>query len=167
MDILFSRKSVRSYKPDMISDEDINYILKAAMASPTAGNAREWHFMVIKNKKTHEEIMKIHTAAQMIKNAPAAIIVCAEPNVEKFPGFWPQDAGAATQNILLAATAKGIGSVWCGIYPREERVAKFQELLNIPENIVPVSMIVLGYEDGDTPLKERWEPSKIKYETWA
>jgi nitroreductase len=167
MDILFKRKSVRSYKPDAISEEDLNYILKAAQAAPSAGNAREWHFIVVKNKNTHEEIMKIHPASLMLKNAPVAIIVCANLDEEKYPGYWPQDTAAAVQNILLAATAKGLGSVWCGVYPNAQRYPKFIELFKLPKNVMPAAMVVLGYENGETPDKQRWEPSKIKYEAWS
>ncbi|MFA7674903.1 MAG: nitroreductase family protein [Endomicrobiia bacterium] len=165
MDILFDRKSCRSYKTDEIPQEDLNYILHAGMSSPSALNTRHWSFIVIKNKETHKQIMQIHTASQMLVNAPIAIVVCADLDKE-YKGYWQQDCAASTENMLLAATAKGYGSVWCGVCPIEDRVKAFTELLKLPKNMVPFSLVVIGKSAEDKPAKQRWEPSKIKYESW-
>ncbi|MEA5000424.1 MAG: nitroreductase family protein [Endomicrobiaceae bacterium] len=165
MDILFDRKSCRNYKSDDIPQDDLDYILHAGMSSPSAYNTRHWSFIVIKNKEIHKKIMQIHSASQMLANAPLAIVVCADLE-KQYKNYWQQDCAASTENILLAATAKGYGSVWCGVAPIEDRVKGFRELLNIPENIMPFSLIVIGRSAEDKPAKQRWEPSKIKYEIW-
>jgi len=165
MDILFERKSCRSYVSDPIPQQDLDYILHAAMSSPSAMNTRPWHFIVIKDKETHSKIMQIHRASQMLANAPLGIIVCCD--IEKqYKNYWQQDCAASTQNILLAATAKGYGSVWCGIYPIEDRVKAFAELMNLPENIKPFSLVVIGKKAEEPKEKQRWEPEKIRYEKW-
>lgn len=165
MDILFDRKSCRSYKSDEIPQEDLNYILHAGMSSPSAYNTRHWSFIIVKNKETHKKIMQIHQASKMLENAPVAVIVCADLE-KQYKGYWQQDCAASTENMLLAATAKGYGSVWCGIFPVEERVKSFTELFKLPENIVPFSLVVIGKAAEEKPAKERWDSSKIKYEIW-
>lgn len=165
MDILFERQSCRKYKSDPIPQVDLDYILHAAMSSPSAMNTRPWHFIVIKDKQTHKKIMQIHKASQMLADAPVGIIVCCD--IEKqYKNYWQQDCGASTENMLLAATAKGYGSVWCGIYPIEERVKAFADLLNLPQNIVPFSLVVIGKKAEELKEKQRWEPAKIRYEKW-
>ncbi|MDD5021745.1 MAG: nitroreductase family protein [Endomicrobiaceae bacterium] len=165
MDILLERKSCRSYKTDPVPQEDLDYILHAAMSAPSAMNTRPWHFIVIKNKETHTKIIQIHKASQMLANAPLGIIVCGDVT-KQYKNYLQQDCGACTQNMLLGATAKGYGSVWCGIYPIEERVKAFADLLNLPQNIVPFSLVVIGKQSEYIKEKQRWEPEKIRYEKW-
>jgi nitroreductase len=163
MDILFDRVSCRNYKSDDIPQQDLDYILNAGMSAPTACNAQEWSFLVVKNKETHKKIMEIHAAAQMLKSAPVAILVLAD--IEKqYKDYWQQDCAAATQNILLAATAKGYGSVWCGVATNIERQEGIAKLFNLPHNIVPFSLIVIGKSNEDKKVKNRWDETKIKYE---
>lgn len=165
MDILLERQSCRKYKSDPIPKEDLDYILHAAMSSPSAMNTRPWHFIVIKDKQTHTKIMQIHKASQMLTDAPVGIIICCDIK-KQYKNYWQQDCAASTQNMLLAATAKGYGSVWCGIYPIEERVKSFADLLNLPQNIVPFSLVVIGKKTEELKEKQRWEPAKIRYEKW-
>lgn len=165
MDILFKRQSCRQYKPDSIAQKDLDYILHAGMSSPSAMNTRPWYFIIVKNKQTHEKIMNIHSASQMLKNAPVAIFVCADMK-KQYKGYWQQDCAASTQNILLAATSKGYGSVWCGVYPVEDRVKNFSKMLKLPKKIIPFSLIIIGKPAQKKKKKDRWEPAKIKYETW-
>ena len=163
MDILFDRVSCRNYKSDDIVQQDLDYILNAGMSAPTACNAQEWSFLVVKNKETHKKIMEIHAAAQMLKSAPVAILVLAD--IEKqYKNYWQQDCAAATQNILLAATAKGYGSVWCGVATNTERQEGIAKLFNLPHNIIPFSLIVIGKSNEDKKVKNRWDETKIKYE---
>lgn len=165
MDILFDRKSCRNYKPDPISQEDLDYILHAGMSAPTACNTRCWSFIVVKDKETHKKIMQIHKASQMLENAPVAVIVCADLE-KQYKNYWQQDCAASTENILLAATAKGYGSVWCGVATNTERQEGIAKLFKLPHNIIPFSLIVMGKPAEDKPVKERWSPDLIKYEIW-
>jgi len=165
MDILLDRKSVREYTQEDVSQDDLNYILKAAMSAPTARNTRCYSFIVIKDKETHKKIAGIHRAAQMILKAPLAILVVGDAD-KVWEQYMPQDLAAATQNILLAATAKGYGSVWCGIYDNQERQAAFEKLFNLPSNIKAFSVVVIGKSADNSPAKNGWDETKIKYEKW-
>jgi nitroreductase len=165
MDILLERKSVRKYTSDEVNEEDLNYMLRAAMSAPTACNKRCYFFIVSKDKETHTKVARIHRAAQMILEAPVAVLVVGDANFA-YKHYLPQDCAAATQNLLLAATARGYGSVWCGIYGDEERMAAFSKLFSLPENIKPFSIVSIGKSADDSPPKNGWQPEKIKYETW-
>ncbi|AKL98398.1 nitroreductase family protein [Endomicrobium proavitum] len=165
MDILLERKSVRKYTDDPVKDEDLQYILRAAMSAPTACNRRPFEFIVVKDKETHKKIAQIHEAAQMILGAPAAVIVVGDAD-KVYENYLPQDCAAVTQNALLAATAKGYGSVWCGIYGNDKRMDAFKKLFNLPKNIKPFSLIVIGKSADNNPPKNGWQPEKIKYEKW-
>ena len=165
MDILLERKSVRKYKPDEVKEEDLNYILKAAMSAPTAYNKRCYSFIVLRDKETHKKVAQIHGNAQMILEAPVAVLVVGDADIV-YENYLPQDCAAATQNILLAATAKGYGSVWCGIYGNEKRMEAFSALFELPDNIKPFSIVIIGKSSDDRPPKNGWQPEKIKYEKW-
>jgi nitroreductase len=165
MDILLERKSVRKYTDENVKKEDLDYILRAAMSAPTARNTRCYSFIVIKDKETHKKIAFLHRAAQMILQAPLAILVTGDQNYA-FERYLPQDCAAATQNILLAATARGYGSVWCGVYSNEERSKALEKLFNLPENIRAFSLVVIGKSADNNPPKNGWQSEKIKYEVW-
>jgi nitroreductase len=165
MDILLERKSVRNYTNEDVKDEDLEYILRAAMSAPTARNTRCYSFLVIKDKETHKKIAQIHKAAQMILHAPLAILVIGDQD-KAYEEYLPQDLAAATQNILLAATAKGYGSVWCGVYSNKDRSEAIERLFNLPKNLKAFSLVVIGKSADNRPPKDGWEPEKIKYEVW-
>ncbi|MDR3113052.1 MAG: nitroreductase family protein [Endomicrobium sp.] len=165
MDILFDRKSVRKYTDEQVKDEDLKYILRAAMSAPTARNTRCYSFIVIKDKETHKKIAAVNPAAQMILDAPLAILVVGDAD-KVYGNYLPQDCAAATQNILLAATAKGYGSVWCGVYANKVRQPAIEEVFNLPPNIKAFSLVVIGKSADNSPAKNGWDETKIKYEKW-
>ncbi len=160
---ILSRRSIRKFKNTPVSEKDIEDILKAAMAAPSAGNAQPWEFIIIDKRAILDQIPKIHPHAQMILQSPMAILVCADITREKYPGRWMLDCSAATQNILLAVHEKGLGAVWVGIYPDEARIKGITELLNLPNNIKPVSLIPIGYPDETKPPSNRFDKNKIHY----
>ncbi|MDR1928875.1 MAG: nitroreductase family protein [Endomicrobium sp.] len=167
-DIIFKRRSIRNYSNECVESEDLNYILHAAMSAPTARNSRCYSFIVITNNKIHKKIATIHQSAQMILKAPLAILVVGDQN-KAYEGYLPQDCAAATQNILLAATAKNYGSVWCGIYSNKKRSIAIEKLFNLPENIKAFSLVVIGRPiDDNNVIKSdsTWDISKIHYEKW-
>jgi nitroreductase len=135
------------------------------MSAPTARNTRCYSFLVIKDKETHKKIAQIHKAAQMILQAPLAILVIGDQD-KAYEGYLPQDLAAATQNILLAATAKGYGSVWCGVYSNKDRSEAIERLFNLPKNLKAFSLVVIGKSADNCPPKDGWELEKIKYEVW-
>ena len=129
---ILSRRSIRKYDTAPVSDEDIKALLNAAMHAPSAVNERPWHFVVIKERTTLEAVSKISPTAPMAKYAPVAIAVCGDTTLEKFPGLWALDCAAATENILLAATARRLGAVWTAVHPFDTRVKGIQQLLKLP-----------------------------------
>jgi nitroreductase len=165
MDILLERKSIRRYTSEDVRKEDLEYILRAGFAAPTARNSRCVYFLVIKDKDTHKKLAAVHQAAQMILQAPLAILVVGDKNLA-YQEYLPQDCAAATENLLLAATSKGYGSVWCGVYSNKERSEAIEKLLKLPENIKAFSLVVVGKSDDNNPPKDKWDPEKVKYEVW-
>jgi nitroreductase len=165
MDILLERKSIRKYTDEKVKDEDLEYILRAGMSAPTAKNMRCYFFIVVQDKETHKKIARIHSSAQMILQAPLAVLIVGDKN-SAYENYLPQDCAAATQNILLAATARGYGSVWCGVYSNRERQEALERLFNLPQNIKAFSLVVIGKSAESNPHKDGWDPKKIKYETW-
>lgn len=161
---IIERRSIRKYTNKNISDEDLNQILKAAMYAPSGVNAQPWEFVVVRDKKLLSSITEIQPYSQPLNQADAAIIVCGDLNKQVFKDLWIQDCSAATQNILLAANDLGIGSVWLGIYPNEEIVSGLKNLINAPENIVPFSVVSLGYPDEERQTSERFDEAKIHFE---
>ena len=122
-DILFTRRSIRKYiKGKQVEDEKVEYMLKAAMYAPSANNRRNWEFIVIKNRETLDKIMDFHPYAKMLETAPMAIIVCGDLSDESGKLYWQQNCSAALENMMLAAKAKDLGTVWIGLAPREERM---------------------------------------------
>ncbi len=170
LEMIYTRRSIRSYSDKEISNENLMKILKAAMQAPSAGNEQPWHFIVVRNKETLKKMSEAFTFGQMLPNASAAIVVCFDPKLSRYPfEMLVQDCSAATQNILLAARMLGIGSVWLGVYPRKERIEKLREILGIPEDIVVLSVVSLGYpksEDEFYEAKDRFKEERIHYERW-
>ncbi|MBN2014744.1 MAG: nitroreductase family protein [Candidatus Altiarchaeota archaeon] len=161
-----TRRSVREYSDQHVADETIRDLLEAAMCAPSAGNEQPWHFIVIRDQGVLEEIPRVHPYALMVKKASAALVVCGDTRLEKHKGFWVQDCAAATENILLAANAKGLGAVWLGIYPRKDRVLGMQKLLKLPEEVIPLALVPLGYPLSRLPGSERFNESRIHEDRW-
>lgn len=162
---IMTRTSIRKYKDQPIEQEKIDIMLKAAMAAPTAVNMQPWHFIVIDDKKTIDLL-----SGQQPTNAPLLIAVCGDTNKTtmpdgkgKLPDFWIQDVSAATENLLLAAHALGLGAVWTGVYPVMERTAEIANVLNCPNNIVPVAVVRIGYPDESPQPKNKFNEENISY----
>lgn len=165
---IHARKSVRQYTAEPVSDEHIEIMLKAAMAAPTAVNYQPWRFVVISEREQLDAMAEVLPFARMLKQAPLAIVVCGETTWmggNENP-FWQQDCSAATQNLLLAAEALGLGAVWTGVYPDLERAAKLSAFLGLPSNVQPLCAIPIGHHDGTTQPKDKWKPENIHYGKW-
>ncbi len=166
IDFILTRRSIRNYQNIEISRDLILELIKAAVSAPSAGNQQPWHFIVIDNKKILEKIPDFHPNAKMLKNANKAILVCGDLEKEKYKGYWVLDCSAATQNILLAANTKGLGSCWLGVYPREDRIKNIKKMLNIPEKIIPFSIISLGFSDEKGKKLNREVKERVHYNYW-
>jgi nitroreductase len=163
---IFERRSIRKYSNLPISDSDIENLFRAAMAAPSAGNQQPWEFILIKDKEIMADIIKVHPYSQMLKAAQLAIVVCADLNKETHSGYWVQDCSAATENILIEAQHLGLGSVWLGVYPREDRVNGIKKVLKLPERITPLSIVSLGYPAEKKEPSNRYDKLRIHINKW-
>ncbi|MBU1999421.1 MAG: nitroreductase family protein [Candidatus Omnitrophota bacterium] len=166
MDVILRRRSIRKYAKADVAEQDIRLILQAAMSAPSAGNQQPWHFIVTRERKTLDAVTDVHPHSSMIKEAPLAIFVCADLNAEKHKGYWVQDCSACTQNILLAVESLGLGAVWLGVYPREDRVKGIKKLLNLPEHIMPFSVIPIGHSAEKPDNIDRFDQKRIHQNSW-
>jgi nitroreductase len=166
MKIILGRRSIRKFTGETIPDEDVKKILEAAMAAPSACNQQPWHFIVVRDKKTHDRIMEIQPYTKMLGEAALSIIVCADPDLQTCPGFWVQDVSAATQNILLSVEALGYGATWCGIYPNDDRAWEIKKLLELPKQVIPLNVIAIGVPDEEKPPSNRYNEERVHHEKW-
>lgn len=167
MQEIFNRRSIRRYENKTVTDEQIEQLLRAAMYAPSAGNEQPWHFVVIKDRETLNRIMKIHPYTQMLREASLAIIPCADTSKVKYNGvFWPQDMAASIQNILLQANGIGLGTCWCGVYPREELMNPISEIIDLPKGVNPFAVVAVGYPAEKGMAGDRFKREKVHYEKW-
>lgn len=166
IETLITRRSIRKYTTAEVSEQDIHIILEAAMQSPSAFDERPWHFVIIKDKILLENLAENMPHCEMLKEAQIGILICGDKSVEKFPGFWIQDCSACAENILLAAHAMGLGAVWIGVYPVQERMDTLSKTLNVPKNITPFALISIGYPDEVLEPDNRYDKDKVHINTW-
>ena len=166
LDNIATRTSVRDYEARPVEKEKIEKMLRAAMAAPTAMNKQPWHFVVVDQRTVLDALAGTNPYAKMLKKAPLAIVVCG--NTDKMiegggRDFWIQDASAATENLLLAAHAMGLGAVWTGAYPSEERCISISKVLSLSDNLIPLNMIVVGYPAEQPQPKQKFKEENISY----
>ena len=165
-----SRTSIRKFDPSRpVSDADIEKLLRAGMCAPSAMDRRPWEFVVVKDKAKLAALGSRLPYSRCGNGAQAAIVVCG--NLDNgLPGkskeYWIHDCSAATMNILLAAKGLGLGAVWTGVYPGEDRVAVVREVLSIPAGYAPLNVIPLGYPAENPPPKDKWNPAKVHHDKW-
>jgi len=163
---IINRRSVRSYKSDTVTEEQTEQILRAAMTAPSAGNQQPWEFIVVTDRTLLTKINEVHPHSKMLLEAPMAIVVCGNLTREKHVDYWIQDCSAAVQNMLLEATHQGLGSVWLGVYPRQDRVAGVKKLFNLPEPVIPFAVVALGYAKEPPATVDRFNPDYIHRNKW-
>ena len=161
IDIIKRRRSVRSFNDKNISEDDITTILQSAMSAPTARNQQGWRFIVVDDKGILQNISNNIEHGKMCKDANTAIVVCYDVSDEMGELYWIQDASAATQNILLSASALGIGSVWVAVHPREAKIDYVKKQFKLPKNIEPLCIVALGYKDDFLKEIDRYDENKI------
>lgn len=166
IEAILTRRSVRKYSKKPISEKIIKELLEAAMSAPSAGNEQPWHFIIIDDPNILSKVPTFHNHAQMLKNTSIAILVCGDMNLDNHKGMWIQDCSAATENILIAVRAKDLGAVWLGIYPREERIKGMIDLLKLPKNIMPFSLISIGNPTENQDRVDRYDLSRIHHNKW-
>ena len=162
---IMTRRSVRHFKPDPIPEELVEQLLHAAMQAPSAHNGQPWHFVVIDQREILDAIPTHHPYAAMCKEAPLAILVCGDTDLARTADSWLLDCSAATQNILLAAHALGLGAVWVHmLWP--ESAAPLRERLGLPEHVRTLALVPVGYAVDPLPVKDRYRPERVQRNHW-
>ena len=179
LDVIMTRTSIRSYTGDEVTQEQLETILKAGMAAPTAMNGQPWRFVVVTDKEVIERVFASGFRGEMFTQAGAVIVVCGQstqmrkpfgqpdaPETEQPNMFWYEDCSAAAENILLAAHALGLGAVWTAGYPAMERITPIAEALGIPANVLPLCIIPVGVPAENPEPKDKWNPDNIHWNKW-
>jgi nitroreductase len=165
-DPVLSRRSIRKYTDEPVGDDVVERLLRAAMAAPSAGNQQPWQFIVIRDPEVLEKIPDVHPYSSMVPGAPLAILICGDRAKERWPQYWEQDCSAATENLLIAAAQLGLGAVWLGVHPLEERVDGMRALLCIPRTITPFSLVPVGWPAEHKEPSDRYEPHRVHLDRW-
>ncbi len=166
LEAIRTRRSIRIFTGEPIARDVIRRLIAAGMAAPTAGNQQDWHFVALDDPNVLGSVPDFHPFAKMALTAGAGIAVCADLTLEKHPGYWVQDCAASTQNILLAAHDLGLGAVWTGIHPREDRVAGLRALLGLPGTIMPLSLVLIGIPAEHPEPEDRFREERIHWNQW-
>ncbi len=166
IDTIYKRRSIRYYLDKIVEKDTIITLLKAATAAPTAANCQPWEFIVI------DDAEKLSTLKEKLifarYNAPAAIVVCGNMKLTKgLPqDMWVQDCSAAIENILIAATSIGLGSVWIGVYPQKSNVDQLKNILNIPEYVTPLGLVYVGYPAEEKEARTRFDEKRVYWQEY-
>jgi nitroreductase len=165
---ILTRRSIRDYTPRPVPEEMIKLLLTAGMAAPSAFNERSTEFVVVNDPKIIAEIAKVNPKSLQLKKMTVAIVVCGNQDKEKNKGqgYWQLDGAVAAENILIAANALGLGAVWTAIYPYPDRIPKVQKLLNLPEQVIPLNIIPIGYPGERKMPENRFDPARTHYNRW-
>ena len=161
---IFARRSIRTYTEEPVSEENIQILLKAAMAAPSASDRKPWQFIVVTERETLDALAEAHHHGKMLFEAPLCISVCGD--LTEMERFWVQDCSAATENLLLAATALGLGAVWLGVYPRDERVAAVRRILALPDHITPLNLVSIGHPAEEKEPRTQYNEARVHWERW-
>jgi len=165
---IYSRRSVRSFTGESVSHETLIRLLKAGMAAPSAVNMQPWAFIVVTDRKTLDALCDKLPYAKMLDKAGAAIVVCGNPDKDEVfsKEYWVMDCSAATENILLAAHALGLGAVWTAVHADKQRIETVRKILNIPENIIPLNVIPIGVPKDKGHVINKFKEENIHWERW-
>jgi nitroreductase len=163
LNIIFSRRSIRAYSDEPVSEADIHSLLEAGMAAPSSSNRRPWHFVAITDRDTLQALADAHPYGKMLARAPLGIAVCGDPTLSD---AWVLDCAAATENILVAVTGLGLGGVWLGCHGRPERVQAVSEILGIPEGIGVLSLLSIGHPAEEKPARTQHDPARVHRNAW-
>jgi nitroreductase len=166
MDIINNRRSIRTYKDIPVEKEKIEKLLRAAMQAPSAYNQQAWEFIVVEDKETLKKLSDMSPYSKPVEKSPLTFIVLGNKYNMKVPECWQQDLGAATENLLLEAVELGLGGVWMAVAPIEERMSCIKAMFNLPENMVPFSVIPVGYPVDEPTFIDRYDSNKVHYEKW-
>jgi nitroreductase len=160
---ILARRSIRKFTDQSVTEAQIDTLLRAAMAAPSARNDKPWHFVYVTRRENLDRLV-VHQHSKMMRQATLGICVCADTTIS--PDYWVQDCAAATQNILLAAAGMGLGGVWLGIHPKTDREQAVREALGLPEHVTPLNLIALGYPAEEKEARTQYNPDRVHAEGW-
>jgi nitroreductase len=163
LETIYKRRSIRAYTPEAISEEQIDTLLKAAMAAPSANDGRPWAFVVVQDPTRRTELAKTHQWSSMCRQAAAVVVVLGDPQMS---AHWVADCSAATENLLLAATEMGLGTVWVGVYPDDTSEARVRQVVKAPADLHVLCLIPIGHPAEARGPRTRYEASKVHRETF-
>lgn len=163
IETIFSRKSVRQYQDRAVEKEKVDLLLRAGMSAPSGMDRRPWQFLVIDDRETLNNMAEGLPYAKMLTHAPLAIVVCGDAEMSS---YWYLDCSAAAQNILLAAEALGLGAVWTAAYPYDDRMQVVRDNTGLPENVFPLTVIPVGYPEGEHLPKDKFDATRIHINKW-
>lgn len=168
LDAIFTRRSIRKFTGEPIKEEDLKLILKAGFQAPSAHNLQPREYVVVRDKEVLNKIAEFHQYAKMLPNAGCGIVVCGDKTIQDDMGFLVEDCSASIQNMLLAAHGLGLGAVWCGLYKEKHQdlVENMSKTLNLPENIIPIGLVVVGIKAQDRDAVDRYNEEKVHYDKW-
>jgi nitroreductase len=168
LSFLFARRSIRRYADKPVGAEIIRDLLEAAMAAPSACACDPWHFIVLKSPELRRRVAECLPYGKMLGQAGAGVIVCGDLEAAhgKELSYLLQDCSAAIENLLVAASALGLGACWLGVHPRPERVEHIRKLFDLPANIIPVAAIALGWPAEKQAARTRFEKSAAHFDRW-
>ena len=164
LELMYNRRSVREYTDEDVDQKQVEAMLKAAMAAPSAQNLQPWHFLVVRERELLDELARVHKYAYMLEKAPMGIVVCGDLEVSE--RHWVEDTCAATQNLLLAATALGLGGVWISLYPKKKHQKQVREMLQIPDHIGVLCVVAVGHPAEKKKAKTQFDPARVHAEKW-
>jgi nitroreductase len=164
LDLLYTRRTIREFADEAVTDKEVESILKAAMAAPSMEDKRPWHFVVVRKRKTLDKLADIHKYAYMLKGAALAIIVCGDQKTSE--RHWVEDTSVATQNLLLAASALGLGAVWISLYPKKKHQKAVRELLDIPDHMGVLCAVAVGRPADKSKAPSHYDEGRIHHEEW-
>ena len=165
---IFSRRSVRKYEEREVPAAMLHDLLEAGMAAPSAVAKDPWHFIVLRERSELNRLADILPHGQMLRQAGAAFVVCGDIQLahDQQESYLLQDLSAASENILLAANAMGLGACWLGVHPRPERVEGIKKLFQLPERIIPMCGIAIGWPREAPPARTRFKPDRVHQGRW-
>ncbi|MDD3740134.1 MAG: nitroreductase family protein [Bacteroidales bacterium] len=169
LEVIHSRKSVRHFTDEPVTKEQLETLVKAGMAAPSARNLQPWAFVIVTERNQLDALAEALPYAKMLLDAQAAIVVCGDMKkaaTDVDSAYWVQDCSAATQNILLAVESMGLGAVWTAAFPYSDRMEPVKEILGLPENIKPLNVIPVGVPTGEDKPKDKWKPENVHWNRW-
>ncbi len=167
MEAIQTRRSIRKYTGEAVSDAAMKDIIRAGCYAPSAHNSQPWQFVVCRDPVILEKIAEIHPYAKMVPQAGSCIMVCGDTARQEIVDFLTEDCSAAIENMLLAAWGMGLGTVWCGLHPIEKLKNAMRGFFSLPESIIPIGLVVVGHADESRTVSDRYDPDKVHWDKWG